>query len=187
MSVVWKGPAVTGKNATTLPNKVFLGIGANLVPDGYASAHDGCGAAVDMLTAQDIEVLACSRWFESAPVPISDQPFFVNAVVLAQTKLSPAETLARLHEIENRFGRTRMVRNEARVLDIDLLNYADMVHDDAALMLPHPRLHERAFVLLPLFDVAPDWIHPALGTPLHVMIANLPDDQMIRPLGAPSA
>jgi len=161
-------------------NRIILGVGANLVPDGYGSVVEGLAAAIAMLGPAGVEPVAQSRWFETAPVPISDQPWFVNAVIVAQTRLTPLETLKCLHAIESRFGRTRTIRNEARVLDIDLLDYAGLLHDDDHLTLPHPRMHERAFVLLPLRDVAPDWQHPMTTVSLAELIDQLPPEQQIR-------
>ncbi|MEL0022903.1 MAG: 2-amino-4-hydroxy-6-hydroxymethyldihydropteridine diphosphokinase, partial [Alphaproteobacteria bacterium] len=105
---------------------------------------------------------------------------FVNAVLLAHTALSPEETLAQLHAIESQFGRTRNVRNEARVLDIDLLDYDGEVVDEPSLTLPHPRLHQRAFVLMPLRDILPEWTHPKTGDDVTAMISALPAEQDIR-------
>lgn len=166
---------------------IYLGIGANLTPDGFTSPQAGCEAALDDLSGYGIEIVKISRWFESAPVPMSDQPWFINAVVHATTSRNAAETLAALHEVEAQFGRQRRVRNEARVLDIDLLDFGgmhsdDMHSDDASLLLPHPRMHQRAFVLLPLHDLAPDWVHPMTGESIQSLIDALPDGQIIRPL-----
>lgn len=166
-------------NAAT---RIILGIGANLAPDGYATPRAGCEAALAALSAHGIRIVAQSRWFETAPVPISDQPWFVNAVILAETEMDALATLAVLHVLEAEFGRQRRVRNEARVLDIDLLDY-DGTHSQAdSLMLPHPRMHERAFVLYPLADIVPDWIHPVSGINITSLIAALPVDQTIRPM-----
>ena len=88
-----------------------------------------------------------------------------------------------LHQIESQFGRIRNLRNEARVLDIDLVDFGGMVTHRENLILPHPRMHERAFVLLPLRDVAPDWRHPVTRSDLGALIAALPDNQVIRPMG----
>ena len=167
----------------TPATRIILGIGANLIPDGYETPQQGCAAAIGHLAQHDIRVLDQSRWFETAPVPISDQPWFVNAAILAETELTAAAALAALHRIEEQFGRTRNQRNEARVLDIDLVDYGGMVTDREDLILPHPRMHERAFVLLPLHDVVPEWVHPITGSSIATLIAALPDDQMIRPLG----
>ena len=113
----------------TPATRIILGIGANLIPDGYETPQQGCAAAIERLAQHDIRVLDQSRWFETAPVPISDQPWFVNAVILAETELPAEAALAALHRIEKQFGRTRNQRNEARVLDIDLVDYGGMVTD----------------------------------------------------------
>jgi len=159
---------------------ILIGIGANLVPDGFDTARAGCEAAIARLPAHGISITAVSPWFETAPVPASDQPWFNNAVIAARTALSMHETLRRLHVVESEFGRVRAVRNEARVLDMDLLDYGGVHHQDNDVMLPHPRLHERAFVLLPLQDVAPDYIHPVSGLTVADMIGALPPDQPVR-------
>ena len=162
---------------------LLIGIGANLSPDGYATPRDGCEAAIARLPERGISVRAVSTWYETAPVPLSDQPWFNNAVIAAETMLAVEETLAALHAIEALFGRVRTVRNAARVLDLDLIDYGGHCHDGKGLTVPHPRLHERAFVLLPLRDVAPDYIHPVTGMPIDEMISQLSTDQQIRPLG----
>jgi 2-amino-4-hydroxy-6-hydroxymethyldihydropteridine diphosphokinase len=92
------------------------------------------------------------------------------------------ELLALLQKVERAFGRRRAVRNEARPLDLDLLDYDGRILDIPGLVLPHPRLHLRAFVLLPLRDVAPGWRHPVLGETVSELIAKLPDDQIAAPL-----
>ena len=161
---------------------IYLGIGANLTPDGFDSPQAGCEAALESLSSLQIDVHRISRWFESAPVPVSDQPWFKNAVVHATTSLDASDTLAALHAVESNFGRQRRIRNEARVLDIDLLDFGGMHSDDMSLLLPHPRMHQRAFVLLPLQDLAPDWVHPVTGKTIQSLIDALPDDQIIRPV-----
>ena len=161
--------------------QIILGIGGNLVPDGYKTLQEGCDAAIEQLAHYKIRVLGQSRWYETAPVPISDQPWFINAVILAETTLPAPTTLSVLHRIESRFGRTRNLRNEARVLDIDLVDFGGMVIKKENLILPHPRMHERAFVLLPLRDLFADWTHPQTGQSLDALIDSLPADQLIRP------
>jgi 2-amino-4-hydroxy-6-hydroxymethyldihydropteridine diphosphokinase len=101
-----------------------------------------------------------------------------------ETSLPPAELLELLHEVEAEFGRTRNVRNEARILDLDLIAYNDHVSNAAGgPILPHPRLHERAFVLLPLADIDPQWRHPVSGTPISALVSALPGDQRAEPAG----
>jgi 2-amino-4-hydroxy-6-hydroxymethyldihydropteridine diphosphokinase len=126
-----------------------------------------------------LRVLARSPWYESAPVPPSDQPWYVNGVVRVATALSPAEVLSELHRIEAELGRQRVERNEARSVDLDILAFGKMIlNGPAPPIVPHPRMAERAFVLLPLADVAPDWRHPATGERISDLIARLPRDQI---------
>ena len=164
-------------------SRLFIGLGANLIPDGYASPREGCIAAVLAPADEGVHLSALSHWYESAPVPISDQPWYLNAVAEATTELDAASTLAALHNIERRFGRVRTERNAARVLDLDLLDFAGTVSDATSLALPHPRLHERAFVLLPLGELCPDWVHPVSGIAIQDLVAMIPADQQIRLAG----
>jgi len=163
---------------------ILIGIGANLVPDGFATPRDGCAAAIARFPEYGIEIVRISGWFETAPVPLTDQPWFVNAVIAARTSLSMHDTLQALHRIEAQFGRVRMVRNEARVLDLDLLDFGGIRHQDDRITLPHPRMDQRAFVLLPLQDVAPDYVHPVTGKGVAELVGSLPSEQMIRRMPA---
>ena len=159
---------------------VLIGIGANL-PSTYGTPRETCVAAFNVL--RDIGVLLArrSRWFESAPLPALDQPWFVNGVVTVSTTLSPQALLDLLHDIEHSFGRVRRVRNEARILDLDFIAYDDLVIEgEEGAILPHPRMHQRAFVLLPMGELAPDWVHPVLKTPIEELVLALPRDQKIR-------
>ncbi len=166
---------------------IVVAIGANLPADGMESPLETCRAAVRRLAAEPgIAVTGQSRWYESEPVPVSEQPWYVNGVVTIETALEPAALLARLHAIEASFGRVRRRRNEARPLDLDLIDHDGVVLDgrDGGPVLPHPRAGVRAFVLLPLADVAPDWRHPGTGETLAALIAALPaDGPAIRPVG----
>jgi 2-amino-4-hydroxy-6-hydroxymethyldihydropteridine diphosphokinase len=166
---------------------IFIGIGANLPSPRFGSPRATCGAALAALGRAGIAVARCSRWYRSAPVPPSDQPWFVNAVVEVTTQLTPAEVLAVLLRTEEDFGRRRGAPNAARLLDLDLLDYLGRISaPDEVPVLPHPRLHERAFVLLPLRDLAPDWRHPATGTSVATLIAGLPAGQAIEPMAPAS-
>lgn len=140
-------------------------------------------AAVGKLIAMGIGVSQLSRWYRTLPVPVSAQPSYINGVARVTTALPPAALLLALHQIEAELGRVRMRRNEARVIDLDLLAYGDLVLQSAnGLNLPHPRLHTRAFVLKPLFDVAPTWRHPLSGQTLADLIAQLPSEQIAEPV-----
>jgi 2-amino-4-hydroxy-6-hydroxymethyldihydropteridine diphosphokinase len=123
-----------------------------------------------------------SRWFQTAPVPPSGQPPYINAVAaLRVDQLDPAEMLAYLMRIETECGRQRSVPNAARTLDLDIIAIGSLVRVDPDPILPHPRAHLRAFVLAPMVDVAPGWVHPLLHRTAAQLLADLPP-QNIRPL-----
>ena len=158
---------------------ILIGIGANL-PSAAGSPRATCEAALTHLERLGLVVTARSPWYETAPVPVSDQPWFVNGVAAVKTRLSAAGVLAALHLTEAAFGRLRSQSNAARTLDLDLLAYGEDVRTDGALRLPHPRMHERAFVLFPLRDVAPGWRHPVLGETAANLAAKLPEQGIRR-------
>ena len=159
---------------------IYLGIGANLSISGHDNPKSGCLAAIDFLTADGAITLdAISPWYRTAPVPVSDQPWFYNAVLKIKTELSPSDLIQRIHNVEAEMGRVRLVRNEARVIDIDIIDYSGLINKSNPI-LPHPRMHQRAFVLYPLRDVASDWVHPVSGLGIEDLIAGL-EDQNIHP------
>jgi 2-amino-4-hydroxy-6-hydroxymethyldihydropteridine diphosphokinase len=157
---------------------ILIGLGANL-PSRDGPPRRTLEIALERLAARGVETVALSRWYETAPVPVSDQPWYVNAVARVETALDPAALLACLHEIERSFGRLRTVANAPRTIDLDLLAYHDRVEPGPP-RLPHPRLAGRAFVLLPLRDVAPGWVDPVSRTALETLLARLPDGQDTR-------
>jgi len=159
---------------------LYIGIGANLTPAGYKTPREGCEAALASLQVEGICLKQISNWYETAPVPVSDQPWYLNAVALATTSVDPSMALAALHRIESSFGRVRQERNEARVLDMDLLDFDGECKQNSSLTLPHPRMHERAFVLLPLRELCPEWTHPISGISIDNLVERLPPGQKIR-------
>ena len=162
---------------------ILIGLGANLASPEFGVPPKSLEAAIALIAEQGVRIVARSRWYRSAPVPPSGQPWFVNGVVAVESALEPAALLAVLHGVEARFGRVRRERNEARVLDLDLLAYNDRVSGKGETpVLPHPRLHERAFVLRPLAEIAPDWRHPRLGRTIASLMANLPGDAVAEPI-----
>jgi len=165
-----------------LTEYTLVAIGANLPSPTHGPPRATCEAALAELSRRGLRIVRRSRWYESAPVPLADQPWYVNGVVAVETDLSPEDLLALLHDVERQFGRERRELNAARVLDLDLLTYGDVVRPGPPPILPHPRLSERAFVVLPLADVAPDWRHPVTGQSVADMRRALPAGQAIRPL-----
>lgn len=162
---------------------VFVGIGGNLFSRRYGPPVATCRAAVEALVASGIVITRCSRWYRSLPVPRSRQPPYVNGVIRVETTKGPTELLCLLHAVEADFGRERGERNAARVLDLDLLAYDERVSPPpAGVELPHPRMHERAFVLKPLAELAPDWRHPLLGGSVVELLALLPPGQIAEPM-----
>lgn len=159
---------------------ILIGVGSNLPVDGIGAPLAVVRAAVAALAGVGVEVVAVSPWYRSAPVPLSAQPWYVNGVLRVATRHDPAALLAALHRVEADFGRRRRAVNEARGLDLDLLAYGDLVLEQPC--LPHPRLDQRAFVLLPLRDLLPDWRHPLSGLGVGEMIAALPPGQRIEPV-----
>ena len=163
---------------------ILLGLGANLPHPRFGSPKATLEAALSAIEAAGVKVTARSPWFRSAPVPPSDQPWFVNGVVRLETGLEPAALMALLHGVEADFGRLRRERNEARVLDLDLLDYHGRVtRGEAAPALPHPRLAERAFVVLPLAVLAPEWCHPVTGASARELAARLGSESGVEPCG----
>lgn len=136
---------------------VLIALGSNL---GDREGH--LVAALETVTRL-VRVDGASQVYETEPWGYSDQPRFLNAVIKGTTGLVPLDLLAGLKHIENELGRTATFRNGPRVIDLDVLAYGRWVFRSTRLELPHPRMHERFFVLQPLCDVAPEWRHPALG------------------------
>lgn len=137
-----------------------MALGCNL-PGAYTSREALLEAALMALSDEGLELAARSSWWRSAAWPDPAGPEYLNGVAIVRTALSPAETLAALHRIEARFGRARGEANAARTLDLDLVAYGRMVLS-GDLVVPHPRAHERLFVMGPLAEAASAWIHPRL-------------------------
>lgn len=155
---------------------IGIALGANL-DSALGTPEQALKKCPELLKKYDINVTAFSSIWKSAPIPISDQPWYHNAVCLIETKLKPQNLLQTLASIETKAGRVRNIKNEPRVLDLDILFYHDEVMDNG-LTLPHPRMHERAFVLYPLQEVAPNWMHPVLNKTVSEMIEDLPEQQI---------
>jgi len=141
-------------------HQAYVALGANL-----GDAHATVRAALDQLACLDeTRLVAASSIYRTAPVGCVHQPDFFNAVARLETRLEPHELLAALLALEADFGRTRRTRNDPRTLDLDLLLFDDLVLNLPSLTLPHPRLHLRAFVLVPLAEIAPDLVLPGRGS-----------------------
>jgi 2-amino-4-hydroxy-6-hydroxymethyldihydropteridine diphosphokinase len=164
---------------------IVLGIGSNLAGVGFDSPLATAAAGRAALADIGVIVVRHSRWYLSEPVPPSDQPWYANAVISVETQFAPPRLLDALLALEQRFGRRRAERNAARTLDLDLLDYEGRRYATERLTLPHPRLHERRFVLAPLAEIAPAWRHPISGSSAAELLARLPPGQPVRALDDP--
>ncbi|MFT5341966.1 MAG: 2-amino-4-hydroxy-6-hydroxymethyldihydropteridine diphosphokinase [Paracoccaceae bacterium] len=181
----------------------LIALGSNL-PSSVGDSAQTLGHAILSLCEKGLTPTAISRFFRTPFFPAGGGPDFVNAAVLITTLHSPSELLAELHLIEQQFGRARKQRWGARTLDLDMLAMGPTVLPNAVtqrrwmdlppeaqmsqapdrLILPHPRLQDRAFVVVPLADIAPDWVHPVLRKSVTEMCNNLPGDDVatVQPL-----
>ena len=183
------GVSAVEKQGSPSGGPILIGLGANLPSPEHGPPVATLEAALAALVARGLRIRARSRWWESAPVPVSDQPWYVNGVIEVETDLAPEALLTLLHEVEAGFGRLRSVPNAPRILDLDLLAYGSLVRaGPTPPLLPHPRMADRAFVLHPLAEIRPGWREPASGLALPQLIARLSPGQIVRPLphSAPS-
>lgn len=166
---------------------ILIAIGANLPSIEGGDPLQTCMAAAASLRAlPGLEFVAQSRWYRTAAIPVSDQPDYCNGVLRFAGQADPLALLHELQALEAMFGRVRSVPNAARTLDLDLIDVNKAVLNLPLLQLPHPRAQDRAFVLRPVQDVAPDWVHPVTGQGVAALLALLPP-QSIQLWDAPAS
>lgn len=156
----------------------LLGLGANL-DDPVSRLEEAVRAIADFAVID-----AVSSIYRTEPVGFADQPDFYNIVCRGNSPLSPPDLLARVMDVERRMGRSRTLRNGPRVIDIDILAVADVVLEAPGLMLPHPRMSEREFVLVPLSEIAPDWRNPVTGLTADDALARLGTHRRVERVGS---
>jgi 2-amino-4-hydroxy-6-hydroxymethyldihydropteridine diphosphokinase len=160
----------------------FIALGSN-VAGRFASPVEAVEAAIQAVQDTEITMISRSRLYRSVAWPDPADPEFVNAMMSVETSLAPAALLARLHVVEAEFGRERRQVNAPRTLDLDIVDFAGRISASGGNpILPHPRLADRAFVLLPLAEIAPDWRHPVTGMAIGDLIRALPDPYAAVPL-----
>jgi 2-amino-4-hydroxy-6-hydroxymethyldihydropteridine diphosphokinase len=160
---------------------IAIALGANL-PSKVGSPLETLQSVIRQFPEFDIRVKGVSHWYETTPVPASDQPLYVNGVASVETKANPETLLNILQSIEDSHGRARRELNAARTLDLDILDFEGRIEVGPPI-LPHPRLENRAFVLIPLRDIAPKWQHPVSGLGIDTLVSNLADLGEIRRIG----
>lgn len=163
------------------PVLAYIGLGANL-GDPRRQLEQ---ALAQLAAVEEVEVLKVSRFYLNPPLGPPDQPWYVNAAAQVRTRLEPEELLRVLRRVEDNLGRVRGERWGPRIIDLDLLLYDGVIMSGAELVLPHPEMHLRAFVLVPLAEIAPEAWHPVLNQTAGELLAALPEAErhLLRPAG----
>ena len=156
----------------TLENQVksiYLGIGSNL-----GDKKKNIEKAKFELIKENIKIIKSSNYYESLSWPNPNNPKFLNIVLQIETNLTPLNLMKKCKEIEINLGRVKSTKNSPRICDIDIIDYNKVI-ENSNIILPHPRMHSRNFVLLPLFEINKDWKHPILKLHIKNLILSLPN------------
>ena len=158
---------------------IYIGIGSNLNGKNNETPLQNCKKALVELK-KEVNICKISSWYKSEPIPVSNQPWFINGVIEISTNKSSLDLLEFILSIEEVSGRERKKKNEARILDLDMIDYKKKIlYIKNKLIIPHPRMHERSFVLQPLSELNPKWMHPIKKKGIKELIRNLNDKQKI--------
>ena len=156
-----------------MPQKIIIGVGGNIKSDDGSHPIHIAMKAINSLENYSIQVIEQSSWYESEPIPKSNQPNFFNCIVFANTILNELDVLKVLHKIEHTLGRKRKTVNEPRVIDLDLIDYSNKILSNKEIIIPHPRAHTRRFVMEPLAELDPNWVHPILKTNVYKILKKI--------------
>jgi len=151
---------------------ILIAIGSNLNSKLYGSPHDNCIEAIKFLNKYFC-ISSVSKFYETEPIPKSNQPWYVNCVICVKTNFKPLDILKKILSLEIKFGRMRKLKNESRIIDLDLLSYNDLILNHNDLILPHPRMHLRRFVIQPICDLNPEWVHPVINQKAKILLKSL--------------
>ena len=158
---------------------IYIGIGSNLNGKNNETPLQNCKKALVELK-KEVNICKISSWYKSEPITVSNQPWFINGVIEISTNKTSLDLLEFILSIEEVFGRVREKKNEARILDLDIIDYKKKIlYIKNKLIIPHPRMHERSFVLQPLSELNPKWMHPIKKKGIKELIRNLNDKQKI--------
>ena len=160
-------------------HRIIISVGGNIKSKDGNHPIKVAMMAISYLKDYSIMVTHQSSWYETEPIPVSTQPNFFNCIVFANTILNELDVLNSLHEIEHKLGRTRGVVNEARVIDLDLIDYSNKILRNEKIVVPHPRAHQRRFVMEPLAELDKNWVHPILKINVNKILKKL-DNQNIK-------
>ncbi|HTF99261.1 MAG TPA: 2-amino-4-hydroxy-6-hydroxymethyldihydropteridine diphosphokinase [Nitrospirota bacterium] len=161
-----------------MPKTVYIGLGSNL-----GDKVESCRKAIAMLSKAG-NITSVSSFYTSEPIGYPDQEEFINAAVELETELSPLALLAACHVIEDELGRRRLMHWGPRTVDLDILFYGNLVVESDELVIPHPLMAERRFVLVPLCEIAPDAVHPVLHKKVSELLRRLKDNHRVAPYRA---
>lgn len=156
---------------------IFLGLGSNL--------GDRAKNLKDAIKLIGLPIVAESAIYETEPVDYLKQPWFLNQVLQCETSFHPLKLLKECQRVENELGRTREISKGPRTIDIDLLFYNDEILSTPELTIPHPGIPQRRFVLIPLNEIAPDFVHPQLNLTVQQLLERCPDNSVVKRFAAP--
>ena len=156
---------------------VYLSLGSNL-----GDREKNLRTAIAALADARVRLTRVSSLYETEPVDLREQPWFLNCIVQAQTEVPPPDLLHALHGIESRMGSKKLVPKGPRLIDLDILLYGEETVDTPELQVPHPRMLQRRFVLVPLAEIAPNLKHPSWKGPVSQLLENVSDSSVVRKL-----